>query len=123
MQIMDLVMQYFPASCCFLSLWPNYHPQYSVAVNPPYVFPLIRQTTFRSHKNNTQYFKSFANKAVISHHKGICLLYRIESQHFNPYPTAFPYGNGMVLHFYQQQESSTTKTVHKVINKGLKTYV
>jgi len=41
----------------------------------------------------------------------------------NPYPTAFPYGNGMVLHFYQQQESSTTQTVHKVINKGLKTYV
>ena len=41
----------------------------------------------------------------------------------NPYPTAFPYGNGMVLHFYQQQEISTTKTVHKVINKGLKTYV
>ena len=40
----------------------------------------------------------------------------------NPYPTAFPYGNGMVLHFYQQ-ESSTTKTVHKVINKGLKAYV
>ena len=35
---------------------------------------------------------------------------------YNPYPTAFPYGNGMVLHFYQQQESSTTKTVHKVIN-------
>ena len=42
---------------------------------------------------------------------------------FIPYPTAFPYGNGMVLHFYQQQESSTTKTVHKVINKRLKTYV
>ena len=41
----------------------------------------------------------------------------------NPYPTAFPYGNGMVLHFYQQQERSTTKTVHKGINKGLKTYV
>ena len=41
----------------------------------------------------------------------------------NPYPTAFPYGNGMVLHFYQQQESSTTKTVHKVINKELKAYV
>ena len=40
-----------------------------------------------------------------------------------PYPTTFPYGNGMVLHFYQQQESSTTKTVHKVINKGLKAYV
>ena len=43
--------------------------------------------------------------------------------HDNPYPTAFPYGNGMVLHFYQQQENSTTKTVHKVINKGLKAYV
>ena len=41
----------------------------------------------------------------------------------NPYPTAFPYGNGVVLHFYQQQESSTTKTVHKFINKGLKAYV
>ena len=40
-----------------------------------------------------------------------------------PYPTAFPYGNGMVLHFYQQQESSMTETVHKVINKGLKAYV
>ena len=48
-------------------------------------------------------------------HSHICI--------FNPYPTAFPYGNGMVLHFYQQQESSTTKTVHKVINKGLKAYV
>jgi len=48
-----------------------------------------------------------------------------EQQHnnINPYPTAFPYGNGMVLHFYQQLEGSTTKTVHKVINKGLKTYV
>ena len=42
---------------------------------------------------------------------------------FNPYHTAFPYGNGTVLHFYQQQESRTTKTVHKVINKGLKAYV
>ena len=44
-------------------------------------------------------------------------------QDVNPYPTSFPYGNGMVLHFYQQQESSTTKTVHKVITKGLKAYV
>ena len=51
------------------------------------------------------------------------LLHSITLSSLNPYPTAFPYGNGMVLHFYQQQESSTTKTVHKVINKGLKTYV
>ena len=48
---------------------------------------------------------------------------RFKNIDINPYPTVFPYGNGMVLHFYQQQESSTTKTVHKVINKGLKTYV
>ena len=48
---------------------------------------------------------------------------RIIGLRYNPYPTAFRYGNGMVLHFYQQQESSTTKTVHKVINKGLKAYV
>ena len=45
------------------------------------------------------------------------------NHNINPYPTAFPYGNGTVLHFYQQQESSTTKTVHKVINKKLKAYV
>ena len=51
----------------------------------------------------------------------ICVWY--EEILLNPYPTAFPYRNGMVLHFYQQQESSTTKTVHKVINKGLKAYV
>ena len=51
-----------------------------------------------------------------------CTDYTSDSR-INPYPTAFPYGNGKVLHFYQQQESSTTKTVHKVINKGLKAYV
>ena len=49
--------------------------------------------------------------------------YPLYMLYLNPYPTAFPYGNGMVLHFYQQQESSTTKTVHKVINKGLKAHV
>ena len=59
------------------------------------------------------FFLSFRNKQ--------CFTTCVHS--INPYPTAFPYGNGMVLHFYQQQESSTTKTVHKVINKGLKTYV
>ena len=47
----------------------------------------------------------------------------IEVSDIIPYPTALPYGNGTVLHFYQQQESRTTKTVHKVINRGLKTYV
>ena len=54
-----------------------------------------------------------------------CVVHLLEYDFYmiNPYPTAFPYGNGMVLHFYQQQESSTTKAVHKVINKGLKAYV
>ena len=55
--------------------------------------------------------------------KGKIFSFIIMCEPYNPYPTAFPYGNGMVLHFYQQQESSMTKTVHKVINKGLKTYV
>ena len=61
----------------------------------------------------------------------VSILKDVGSRYLNPYPTAFPYGNSMVLpygnsmvlHFYQQQESSTTKTVHKVINKGLKAYV
>ena len=65
--------------------------------------PLVQQRTYQSKFKADQPF---------------CLL----TAH-NPYPTAFPYGNGMVLHFYQQQESSTTKTVNKVINKGLKAYV
>jgi len=51
------------------------------------------------------------------------IIYYFCMTHINPYPTAFLYGNRMVLHFYQQQESSTNKTVHKVINKGLKAYV
>ena len=56
--------------------------------------------------------------------RDLTVISTVPNQKFiNPYPTAFPYGNGMVLHFYQQQESSTTKTVHKVINKGLKAYV
>ena len=60
--------------------------------------------------------RAFANN-------GKCWPNGLQHVMINPYPTAFPYGNGMVLHFYQQQESSTTKTVHKVINRGLKAYV
>ena len=59
---------------------------------------------------------------LVSFHQFYVSLHSVHS-FINPYPTAFPYGNGMVLHFYKQQESSTTKTVHKVINKRLKTYV
>ena len=64
----------------------------------------------------------FSVKIKISEGKICCKNENVNSV-YNPYPTAFPYGNGMVLHFYQQQESSTTKTVHKIINKGLKAYV
>jgi len=59
-------------------------------------------------------------------HLQIGPMYRAQTHtsfNYNPYPTAFPYGNGMGLHFYQQQESSMTKTVCKVINKELKAYV
>ena len=79
----------------------------------------FRKTGFLMNK------KGYRNPPVFQ--KEFCVLlerdYRHLHDNFNPYPTAFPYGNGMVLHFYQQQESSTTKTVHKVINKGLKAYV
>ena len=68
----------------------------------------------------------YPTQKIMSQKISVFLKYRYMTHSvtsFNPYPTAFPYGNGMVIHFYQQQESSTTKTVHKVINKGLKTYV
>ena len=38
----------------------------------------------------------------------------------NPYRTAFPYGNGMVLHFYQQQESTRPKLYTKSLRRDLK---
>ena len=68
-------------------------------------------------------YSYYQNKIIKCQTVGLHRNHESESILINPYPTAFPYGNGMVLHFYQQQESSTTKTVHKVINKGLKTYV
>ena len=60
---------------------------------------------------------------IVGMSKPTCSATHVHKGTIIPYPTAFPYGNGMVLHFYQQQESSTTKTAHKVINKGLKAYV
>ena len=72
--------------------------------------------------------RSLSSFTLLNTKVGLLLLlkicrFKVTKYSINPYPTAFPYGNGMVLHFYQQQESSTTKTVHKVITKGLKTYV
>ena len=60
---------------------------------------------------------------------GTCykLLEKLQKKNFrrvnaclNSYPTAFPYGNGMVLHFYQQQESSTPKLYTKSLTRDLK---
>ena len=74
------------------------------------------------HRYKTIKTKLYKNNAAIWFNRP-CRIKQLTPNYINPYPTAFPYGNGMVLHFYQQQESSTTKTVHKVINKGLKAYV
>ena len=74
---------------------------------------------YRSHRHPVTDYKIHSHRLYYT----ATLLPTDHSLHIKPYPTAFPYGNGMVLHFYQQQESSTTKTVHKVINKGLKTYI
>ena len=38
----------------------------------------------------------------------------------NPYPTAFPYGNGMVLHFYQQKRAARPKLYTKSLTRDLK---
>ena len=76
----------------------------------------VKSAALRPHKSRT-----FLEAVLLT--RDCFIISSIATVHNNPYPTAFPYGNGMVLHFYQQQESSTTKTVHKVINKGLKAYV
>ena len=77
-----------------------------------YIYIYIHTHT-HTHTHTYTYSETGGNSCAFSHFWSIII----------PYPTAFPYGNGMVLHFYQQQESSTTKTVHKVINKRLKAYV
>ena len=65
----------------------------------------------------------FVNEITASPQFQYSTLINLVRRVYNPSPMAFPYGNGMVLHFYQQQECSTTKTVHKFINKCLKKYV
>ena len=97
---------------------------------------LYKSLTKPVNSSNTRQHLLYRVYGLLSLHRALQNLYIIHSPtnvlllnlekfkiYINPYPTAFPYGNGMVLHFYQQQESSTTKIVHKVINKGLKTYV
>ena len=86
-----------------------------------YFLWMRREKEVKKKKTNQEHFKYISIYKSQVKNK-VKVQYRVNRK-INPYPTAFPYGNGMVLHFYQQQESSTTKTVHKVINKGLKTYV
>ena len=85
----------------------------------------VGQLSFRRHWLAGNCGGTKASKTVRTSPWNVMMLrlWRSKICFINPYPTAFPYGNGMVLHFYQQQESSTTKTVHKVINKRLKAYV
>ena len=87
--------------------------------NHQYVFYPLRLLLLK--KDADQSDRSYENTYTVKQERNIVRTIKVSN--VNPYPTAFPYGNGMVLHFYQQQESSTTKTVHKVINKGLKAYV
>ena len=92
------------------------HNEFELSIyrKPTYIDIAIHFTSNHPHRHKMAGFYFYINRMtnILSSEQAI-----------NPYPTAFPYGNGMVLHFYQQQESSTTKTVHKVINKGLKAYV
>ena len=83
----------------------------SLTIMSPVLHEKLKVTQFVK-----KFFKCYGSRSLSD-------IIRGNIEYINPYPTAFPYGNGMVLHFYQQQESSTTKTVHKVINKGLKAYV
>ena len=98
----------------------------------PWQYEKVLSTLYCKHRKCSYFFRTntvqlttqymvllYINKVHFYMLATRCLVFYI----INPYPTAFPYGNGMVLHFFQQQESSTTKTVHKVINKRLKAYV
>ena len=96
-----------------IAKWPDQWDSTTKGLATKQCFPNIKDRLTKKNKLTPNF-----TAIVSAHGKTKAYLHR-----FNPYPTAFPYGNGMVLHFYQQQESSTTKTVHKVINKGLKTYV
>ena len=94
-------------------------------INNKHLFDTNKEFHKYKTRNNTNLHFPIANLSKFN--KGAYIsgikVFNHLPQYINPYPTAFPYENGMVLHFYQQQESSTTKTVHKVINKGLKAYV
>ena len=96
----------------------------SVEKQTIHVTNIVLQLWFVSRARSCSYARrSFLLLISARHHAYLWRSRGTNPHSINPYPTAFPYGNGMVLHFYQQQESSTTKTVHKVINKGLKAYV
>ena len=117
--------------CTYCSIGPATCRQFPTAITPAPSALQARCTFLRSDRHfllqDLQKFFSLVmhfGAAGISWESRNNLPVKVKFSHrFNPYPTAFPYGNGMVLHFYQQQESNATKTVHRVINKGLKAYV
>ena len=47
-------------------------------------------------------------------------LYRAVTNRFNPYPTAFPYGNGMVLHFTSNKAAARPKLYTESLTRDLK---
>ena len=100
-----LIFSAFPTGCsaCHLAAQSRITDPLWLLLTKPFEVPV--------------YSKSFKNTVTTSQKT---FRFHFKDQLINPYPTAFPYGNGMVLHFYQQQESSTTKTVHKSLTRDLK---
>ena len=104
------------------TLWVQWAARHFVFVHSAYTYIQVYRYHFRGNHNVWSDILSLFVSLNTNQMQTYYLKYT-SGRHINPYRTAFPYGNGMVLHFYQQQESSTTKTIHRVINKGLKAYV
>ena len=124
-QYYSLNYQFSHSPIC-LNSYPLIHPPTQTSIHPLNSHSLKHPSTRQYKHPLTQVLHSVwvvIVNVIILPPREIYSIFHRGSWRLNPYPTAFPYGNGIVLHFYQQQESSTTKTVHKVINKRLKTYV
>ena len=103
-----------------MAMWGNHIQRVKIVINDNII---ERVTDFKYLEYCISEYKSDLADKLQTCNKINGAIWRHFGKQINPYPTAFPYGKGMVLHFYQQQESSTTKTVYKVINKRLKTYI
>jgi len=77
-----------------------------VALSKYHVFGPLKIAVSGRHSTSDQRVK-LVHELLVSEPKLLLMssyksLWSGELRAFNPYPTAFPYGNGMVLHFYQQ---------------------